>query len=215
MAMSEHFIGPLRKTVARSPPSSLTAMSSDIVVRDWSDGNWVRGAAAMTLSDLYGAPWGTDRTRASSGAAASANGELLMNCVGVGVIGCGEHQRRLSDRGEELSDPRHCRAFRTPILPRREARAARIWAHGAVCGSKLLARSGGRDRPQPHGAEGARRGRIEGGCGRQACPLGEAPRSQPRGGTPAWPRPPPPSGFAWAARRHVPRGRASDRPAMR
>jgi predicted NBD/HSP70 family sugar kinase len=58
MAMSEHFIGPLRKTVAALLPPSLTDVS-DIVVREWSDGNWVRGAAAMTLSDLYGAPWGT------------------------------------------------------------------------------------------------------------------------------------------------------------
>jgi hypothetical protein len=28
-------------------------------VREWSDGIWGRGAAAMTLRDLYGAPWGT------------------------------------------------------------------------------------------------------------------------------------------------------------
>ena len=32
---------------------------AQIVVREWSDGIWGRGAAAMTLRDLYGAPWGT------------------------------------------------------------------------------------------------------------------------------------------------------------
>ncbi len=58
MATSDYFVAPLRKTVAALLPASLADVS-DIVVRDWSDGNWVRGAAAMTLRDLYGAPWGT------------------------------------------------------------------------------------------------------------------------------------------------------------
>jgi len=58
MAMSDYFIGPLRKTVAALLPASLSDVS-EIVVREWSEGNWVRGAAAMTLRDLYGAPWGT------------------------------------------------------------------------------------------------------------------------------------------------------------
>ncbi len=58
MATSGHFIGPLRETVAALLPPSLADVS-DIVVREWSDGIWVRGAAAMTLRDLYGAPWGT------------------------------------------------------------------------------------------------------------------------------------------------------------
>jgi len=58
MARSDHFIEPLRKTVAALLPASLADVS-DIVVREWSDGNWLQGAAAMTLRDLYGAPWGT------------------------------------------------------------------------------------------------------------------------------------------------------------
>jgi predicted NBD/HSP70 family sugar kinase len=58
MATNDHFIEPLRKTVAALLPASLADVS-DIVVREWSDENWVRGAAAMTLRDLYGAPWGT------------------------------------------------------------------------------------------------------------------------------------------------------------
>jgi predicted NBD/HSP70 family sugar kinase len=58
MATSDHFIEPLRETVAAVLPASLADVS-DIIVREWSDGNWVQGAAAMTLRDLYGAPWGT------------------------------------------------------------------------------------------------------------------------------------------------------------
>jgi predicted NBD/HSP70 family sugar kinase len=58
MATCDHFIQPLRKTVAALLPASLADVS-DIVVREWSDGAWVQGAAAMTLRDLYGAPWGT------------------------------------------------------------------------------------------------------------------------------------------------------------
>ena len=58
MAKSEHFLAPLRRAVAAQLPPSLTDVA-EIVVRDWSDAIWVRGAAAMTLRDLYGAPWGT------------------------------------------------------------------------------------------------------------------------------------------------------------
>ena len=58
MATSRHFMAPLRATVAALLPASLADVS-DIVVREWSDSLWVQGAAAMTLRDLYGAPWGT------------------------------------------------------------------------------------------------------------------------------------------------------------
>jgi predicted NBD/HSP70 family sugar kinase len=58
MTASEHFIAPLRATVAALLPASLADVS-DIVVREWSERIWVQGAAAMTLRDLYGAPWGT------------------------------------------------------------------------------------------------------------------------------------------------------------
>jgi predicted NBD/HSP70 family sugar kinase len=58
MAASRHFIAPLRASVAALLPPSLADVS-DIVVREWSDGVWVQGAAAMTLRDLYGAPWST------------------------------------------------------------------------------------------------------------------------------------------------------------
>jgi predicted NBD/HSP70 family sugar kinase len=58
MAASPHFIAPLRATVAALLPPSL-ANVSEIVVREWGEGVWVQGAAAMTLRDLYGAPWST------------------------------------------------------------------------------------------------------------------------------------------------------------
>lgn len=58
MATSNYFIGPLRETIAALVPAS-HADVAEIVVREWSDGIWGRGAAAMTLRDLYGAPWGT------------------------------------------------------------------------------------------------------------------------------------------------------------
>ena len=58
MAISDHFVAPLRKTIAALLPASLADVS-EIVVREWSEENWLRGAAAMTLRDLYGAPWGT------------------------------------------------------------------------------------------------------------------------------------------------------------
>jgi predicted NBD/HSP70 family sugar kinase len=49
---------PLRETAAALTPSSL-AHVAEIVVHQWSDEMWARGAAAMTLRDLYGAPWNT------------------------------------------------------------------------------------------------------------------------------------------------------------
>lgn len=58
MGTNEFFVGPLRSAVAAVLPPSLSDVS-DIVVRELSDSIWVRGAAAMTLRDLYGAPWGT------------------------------------------------------------------------------------------------------------------------------------------------------------
>ncbi len=58
MAASPFFIGPLRETLASLLPPSLADVAQ-IVVREWSDEIWGRGAAAMTLRDLYGAPWST------------------------------------------------------------------------------------------------------------------------------------------------------------
>ena len=76
MAASEYFIGPLRKTVAALLPPSLADVA-DIVVHEWSDAIWVRGAAAMTLRDLYGAPWGTTGPASIREAAAAIAGDSL------------------------------------------------------------------------------------------------------------------------------------------
>ncbi|HXT09267.1 MAG TPA: ROK family transcriptional regulator [Roseiarcus sp.] len=58
LASSERLLAPLRQTVAALLPPSLADVA-EIVVREWSDDIWVRGAAAMTLRELYGASWGT------------------------------------------------------------------------------------------------------------------------------------------------------------
>ena len=49
---------PLRDTVAALVPASL-AHVAEVVAHRWTDEVWARGAAAMTLRGLYGAPWGT------------------------------------------------------------------------------------------------------------------------------------------------------------
>ena len=72
MANSEHFLAPLRRAVTEQLPPSLTGVT-EIVVRQWSDSIWVRGAAAMTLRDLYGAPWGTTGPARASLAVAEEN----------------------------------------------------------------------------------------------------------------------------------------------
>ena len=51
-------LGPLRDAVARLVPPSLANLA-EIVEHRWADETWARGAAAMTLQDLYGAPWST------------------------------------------------------------------------------------------------------------------------------------------------------------
>jgi predicted NBD/HSP70 family sugar kinase len=75
MATSEFFIGPLRKTLAALLPPSLADVAQ-IVVREWSDGIWGRGAAAMTLRDLYGAPWGTTGPARHSRSSVATTGDL-------------------------------------------------------------------------------------------------------------------------------------------
>ncbi|MBE7220200.1 MAG: ROK family transcriptional regulator [Caulobacteraceae bacterium] len=48
----------LRGTVAELLPASLAGVA-EIVAHRWTDAVWARGAAAMTLQELYGAPWNT------------------------------------------------------------------------------------------------------------------------------------------------------------
>lgn len=51
-------LAPLLASVAALTPVNLADVA-EIVVHKWGDDMWARGAAAMTLRDLYGAPWGT------------------------------------------------------------------------------------------------------------------------------------------------------------
>ena len=58
LATSHRLLTPLRAAVLRFTPSSLADVAQ-IVVRDFGEDMWARGAAAMSLRDLYGAPWST------------------------------------------------------------------------------------------------------------------------------------------------------------
>jgi predicted NBD/HSP70 family sugar kinase len=49
---------PLRDAVQAATPETISGVT-EIVVHESSDDTWARGAAALTLRDLYGAPWGT------------------------------------------------------------------------------------------------------------------------------------------------------------
>lgn len=49
---------PLRDAVRAATPETIAGVT-EIVVHESSDDTWARGAAALTLRDLYGAPWGT------------------------------------------------------------------------------------------------------------------------------------------------------------
>ena len=49
---------PLRDAIQVATPETIAGIT-EIVVHESSDDTWARGAAALTLRDLYGAPWGT------------------------------------------------------------------------------------------------------------------------------------------------------------
>lgn len=56
VSAGERLLGPLMDAVHRFTPPGLADVS-EIIVRDWGDEIWARGAAAMALRDLYRAPW--------------------------------------------------------------------------------------------------------------------------------------------------------------
>lgn len=56
MRAGAFILDPLRELVARNTPVSMREVT-EIVVHEWTDDIWARGAAAMTLRDLYGMPW--------------------------------------------------------------------------------------------------------------------------------------------------------------
>lgn len=52
------FLEPLMRAVGAGIADGLAGVT-EIVHEHWGEDNWARGAAAMTLRDLYGAPWNT------------------------------------------------------------------------------------------------------------------------------------------------------------
>jgi hypothetical protein len=66
-------LGPLRRAFleALSPP---LARRIELVTDDRDDDAWARGAAALVLRDLYGAPWGTTGPRPAHSHLAHGNG---------------------------------------------------------------------------------------------------------------------------------------------
>lgn len=58
LSAGDRLLGPLMDAVHRFTPPGLADVS-EIVVRDWGDEIWARGAAAMALRELYRAPWST------------------------------------------------------------------------------------------------------------------------------------------------------------
>jgi predicted NBD/HSP70 family sugar kinase len=58
LAAGDSLVGPLRAAVAEYTPASLADVT-EILVHDTGDEVWARGGAAMTLRELYGAPWST------------------------------------------------------------------------------------------------------------------------------------------------------------
>lgn len=51
-------IDPIRRAIQASTPETIADVA-EIVVHESGDGTWARGAAALMLRDLYGAPWNT------------------------------------------------------------------------------------------------------------------------------------------------------------
>jgi predicted NBD/HSP70 family sugar kinase len=51
-------VDPIRSAIQASTPETMADVA-EIVVHESGDGTWARGAAALTLRDLYGAPWST------------------------------------------------------------------------------------------------------------------------------------------------------------
>ncbi|MEF2072671.1 ROK family transcriptional regulator [Consotaella aegiceratis] len=58
LKLGDHLLEPLRRSFAAGLPKSLQNVA-EIVVDEAEDAVWARGAAAVALSELYGAPWGT------------------------------------------------------------------------------------------------------------------------------------------------------------
>ena len=136
MATSDHFIEPLRKTVAALLPASLADVS-DIVVREWSDENLGAGRRGDD------APRSLRRAVGNDGAGVDARSgcPAAENCDATGRNRrhrLRKHQLRLSDRGEKVPDPQPYRALRRQSRGRRGPRGG-IWHSGASGRRAVLA----------------------------------------------------------------------------
>jgi predicted NBD/HSP70 family sugar kinase len=58
LAAGRLLVDPIRSAIQASTPETMADVA-EIVVHEAGDGTWARGAAALTLRDLYGAPWST------------------------------------------------------------------------------------------------------------------------------------------------------------
>lgn len=68
-------MGPLRETVARLTAPALSEAVT-IIEHHWADDVWARGAAALTLRQLYSAPWSTSGPAVSAAASRQEATEL-------------------------------------------------------------------------------------------------------------------------------------------
>ena len=79
---------PLRDAVGAATPETIAGVA-EIVVHESGDDTWARGAAALTLRDLYGAPLGNDRTSQEALPPMESDKGVNMERLGIGIIGCG------------------------------------------------------------------------------------------------------------------------------
>ena len=123
MATSEHFVEPLRRTVAAILPASLADVS-DIVVREWSDEHLGARRGGDDAARALRRALGHDRSGADPRTAGVACGRIVMKRVGRRHHRLRQHQRRLSEGGAQISRSSTSSPSPTPIR-RRRRRAAR------------------------------------------------------------------------------------------
>ena len=79
---------PLRDAVGAATPETIAGVA-EIVVQESGDDTWARGAAALTLRDLYGAPWGTTGPAKKRCRQWKRDKGVNMERLGIGIIVCG------------------------------------------------------------------------------------------------------------------------------
>jgi predicted dehydrogenase len=79
---------PLRDAVGAATPETIAGVA-EIMVHESGDDTWARGAAALTLRDLYGAPWGTTGPAKKRCRQWKRDKGVNMERLGIGIIVCG------------------------------------------------------------------------------------------------------------------------------